>query len=66
MHGHLVVLKKYRATSAETNFIEQINSPVSNFESTPLLNLQTIQAPLSGDSLYILLFCDPPKNLIFH
>ena len=46
MHGHKVVLKKYRATSVETNFIEQINSPVSNFESIPPLKSANYPSPL--------------------
>ena len=29
IHGHTVDLQKYRATSAEWNFIEQIKTPIS-------------------------------------
>ena len=43
-----------------------IKTPLPSFLPSPLLNLQTVQAPfLINPPPYILVFRDPPKNWIF-
>ena len=42
-----------------------IKNTTPSFSPSPLLNLQTVQAPLFRQSPYILFFCEPPKIRFF-